>query len=49
MPPTPTPTQVYIFSGGKLKPVANPQYTNIKNGYEITFDLQSTIQVCAYL
>lgn len=38
--------RVYSFSGGKLKPVANPQYSTIKNSYEITFDQQSIIQPC---
>eukprot|EP00606_Chrysophyceae_sp_TOSAG23-5_P000262 GSChrysophyteH2.ASY1.ANO1.713.1 assembled CDS len=34
---------VYYFSGGKLKPVQNKQYTTIKNDYEITFDDNSQI------
>ena len=34
---------VYYFSGGKLKPVQNRQFTNIVNDYEITFDQTSII------
>ena len=35
---------VYTLTGGQLKVVANKQYSNIKNDYEITFDLRSDIQ-----
>ncbi len=35
---------VYIFSGGKVKPVANRAFSNLKNDYEITFDEKSTIR-----
>lgn len=38
---------MYTFSGGKLKPVQNKQYTHIKNNYEITFDLGTEIHPCA--
>lgn len=38
---------MYLFSGGKLKPVANRQYSNLKNSYEITFDVGSEIKPCA--
>jgi hypothetical protein len=34
---------VYTFSQGKLKVVANKQYTTIKNNYELTFDTSSVI------
>jgi replication factor A1 len=34
--------KVYTFSGGSLKP-ANRKYSNIDNGYEITFDDKTTI------
>lgn len=36
--------RVYLFSGGKLKPVGNTVYNTLKNGYEITFDVGSSIQ-----
>lgn len=35
--------QVYTFSGGQLKAVANKAYSHIKNNYEITFDSRSEI------
>lgn len=35
--------KVYTFSGGTLKVVVNKQYSNIKNNYEITFNLNSDI------
>jgi replication factor A1 len=35
--------KVYTFSSGKLKVVQNPQYSSIKNPYELTFDLNSEI------
>jgi len=38
---------VYFFSGGKLKPVQNRQFTNIVNDYEITFDNNSSITPAA--
>lgn len=37
---------VYYFSGGKYKVVANKQYSTIKNDYEITFDVNSDIRPC---
>lgn len=38
---------VYTFSGGKLKIVSNQQYSNIKNPYELTFDVHSEIRPAA--
>ena len=38
---------VYLCSGGKIKPVANRQFTNLKNEYEITFDEHSTFEEAA--
>jgi replication factor A1 len=34
---------IYYFQSGKLKPVQNRQYSNIKCDYEITFDMNSSI------
>lgn len=36
--------KAYLFSGGKLKVVTNPQYSTIKNNYELTFDVSSEIR-----
>ncbi len=36
--------QVYTFSGGKVKMVANPQFNTMKNSYEVTFDVTSDIR-----
>jgi replication factor A1 len=38
--------QVYFFSGGKIKIVVNKSYTNIKNNYEINFDMSTEIRPC---
>lgn len=38
---------VYVFSGGKLKPVGNRAYSTLNNNYEITFDMNSTIEEVA--
>ena len=38
---------VYTFSGGKLKVVANKQFSSLKNNYELTFDTNSDIRPCA--
>jgi len=37
---------VYTFSQGKLKTVTNKQFSNIKNNYEISFDVNSDIRPC---
>jgi len=39
--------KVYLFSSGRVKPVANKQYTSIKNDYELTFDERSDIRPVA--
>lgn len=38
---------VYTFSAGKLKIVANQQFSNIKNPYELSFDMHSEIRPAA--
>ena len=37
---------MYTFSQGKLKAVTNKQFSNLKNNYEITFDVNSDIRPC---
>ena len=39
--------KTYIFSCGKIGPVKNPRFSTLKNPYEITFDQNTQIEICA--